>query len=493
MEKNTQNTPSPNNSFKQAQKSSIGDAWMELMRGIKEWFADLVDLQDGMDREGTIVYIKSSKMMRGANVWMLICSIMIAALGLDLNSEAVIIGAMLISPLMSPILGIGLGVGINDRLTLIQAAKQFGISILIALAASTLYFTVTPLGTLTDMIEARTAPTLLDGFVAIFGGLAGIVSITRKDKSNAIPGVAIATALMPPLCVTGYGIAMGDSQIALNSFYLFFLNSFFIALTSYLVIRLLDFPLKEHPNAKDGRRARIVVGVFSLLLIIPGIMIFQRVVEKTRNTQALKSFVTEEFGSDCINYRLFNIEPDSNVLVVQLINRHVPDSLIHVYNDKLAQLDNIENTYLQAIPDYRIHLEELDRKTLEFKQIDVLKERLESIQKKQLAEERQDSIQQQLIAKTKVQQLDSLQWVQLSKSLKMAEQFADIDTISFGQTQVIDFKHAPKDVSLFLAHWNSRPNSRTRKSKEAKLERFLHNYFKTYAIEVDTFIVRSYY
>ncbi|MBK7871513.1 MAG: DUF389 domain-containing protein [Saprospiraceae bacterium] len=197
-----------------------------ILRAVRMWFKDLINLEEGLDREGTVVSIKSGKVMRGANAWLLMCSIMVASLGLDLNSAAVIIGAMLISPLMSPILGIGLAVGINDRDALFLAIRQFSIAIAIALFTSTLYFLITPLGELTKEIEARTAPTFLDGLVAVFGGLAGIISTSRKEKGSAIPGVAIATALMPPLCVTGFGIATGNWQIMLNSFYLFFLNSF---------------------------------------------------------------------------------------------------------------------------------------------------------------------------------------------------------------------------------------------------------------------------
>ena len=346
---------------------SISESFRGLWLGIKSWFVAFIDLKEGMDREGTVISINTGKMMRGSNAWMLICSIMIASLGLDLNSEAVIIGAMLISPLMSPILGIGLGVSTNDRATLFMAIKHFLISILIALITSVLYFRLTPLGTFTDMIEARTAPTFLDGLVAIFGGLAGIISITRKDKSNAIPGVAIATALMPPLCVTGYGIANGNMEIALNSFYLFFLNSFFIALTSYLIIRLLDFPYKEHLDVGEARRTRLAILVFSLIIIIPGAFILRGVIQDLRDKQSIKTFVHDRFGTDCINYQVFSVLPDANLsdanrsadsslLVVQLINRDVTDSMMHVYNHLLRDSYALEHISFQAIPDYRIQL-----------------------------------------------------------------------------------------------------------------------------------------
>jgi len=234
-------------------QKDVKSLFSEFLDAVVEWFADLINLQEGMDREGTIVSIRTNKRIRGASAWLLMCSIMIASLGLDLNSPAVIIGAMLISPLMSPILGVGLGIAVNDKEGVFISLQHFTVAILIALFTSTLYFLITPFGELTPEIEARTAPTLMDGLVAVFGGVAGIISVSRKDKSSAIPGVAIATALMPPLCVTGYGLANTNWQVALNSFYLFFLNSFFISTSTFLIIRYLQFPLKTYLDEKEGR------------------------------------------------------------------------------------------------------------------------------------------------------------------------------------------------------------------------------------------------
>ena len=233
---------------------NIVDSFKKLLNDIWAFFYDLIDLKDGMDRKGTIQNIKDNKRMRGANAWLLMCSIMIASLGLDLNSPAVIIGAMLISPLMSPILGVGLGVGINDRETLYVSLQHFVIAIGIALFTSTFYFFFTPFGDLTDEIRARISPNTLDALVAFFGGIAGIISGSRIDKSNAIPGVAIATALMPPLCVTGYGIANGEWEIMSKSFYLFFLNATLVALATFLIVRFLRLPMKKYETIRDKKK-----------------------------------------------------------------------------------------------------------------------------------------------------------------------------------------------------------------------------------------------
>ncbi len=184
---------------------------------------------------------------------------MIASLGLDRNSPAVIIGAMLISPLMSPILGLGLGVGINDREVIKKSLTHFSVAIFIAILTSTIYFMLTPLGDLTPEIEARTEPTILDVMIAFFGGVAGIISIARKDISTTIPGVAIATALMPPLCVTGYGIANWNLEIVLSSFYLFFSNTFFISLATYFIVRLLEFPYRRYLKKKIAEETELML------------------------------------------------------------------------------------------------------------------------------------------------------------------------------------------------------------------------------------------
>jgi len=182
----------PSDAPQEESKEQISRGFSDLWIGTKKFFHELTDLTDGLDKVGMIKRIKENKRMRGANAWLLMCSIVIASLGLDLNSPAVIIGAMLISPLMSPILGIGLAVGINDRYTLNISLQHFGIAIAIALVTSTLYFLLTPFGDATPEILGRTKPTLLDVMVALFGGIAGIISSSRKDQSNAVPGVAIA-------------------------------------------------------------------------------------------------------------------------------------------------------------------------------------------------------------------------------------------------------------------------------------------------------------
>jgi len=303
----------------QQPEKQIQSGLSEFWTGTKNFFSKLIDLRKEVDPEGTIINIRNNKKMMGSNAWMLMCSIVIASIGLDQNSQAVIIGAMLISPLMSPILGVGMAVGINDRIMLQISLKHFGIAIGIALTTSLLYFWLTPFGGLTEQIEARTSPTFLDVLIAFFGGIAGIVSGSRKDLSNAIPGVAIATALMPPLCVTGYGIANGDWIIALNSFYLFFLNSVFVALATYMIVRWLKFPLHQFSNMAEQRKARNIIAIIAVLLIIPSFLILRKVLGDVQTRNNINTFVAENFqdalpritkinGTDSLAVRVFLFE-----------------------------------------------------------------------------------------------------------------------------------------------------------------------------------------
>jgi uncharacterized hydrophobic protein (TIGR00271 family) len=191
------------------------------------------------DFNTVITGIESGISFRGTNLWILIFAIFVASLGLNVNSTAVIIGAMLISPLMGPIMGIGLGIGINDPLLLRRAISNFAIATIVALTTSTIFFLLSPLNDAHSEILARTSPNIYDVLIALFGGFAGIIATSTRQKGNVIPGVAIATALMPPLCTAGYGLATWQMNFFLGAFYLFIINTVFIALATLLIVRLL--------------------------------------------------------------------------------------------------------------------------------------------------------------------------------------------------------------------------------------------------------------
>lgn len=258
-----------------------------------------------------------------ADYWFLVSSALLACLGLDTESSAVIIGAMLVSPLMSPILGVGLAFGTSDRDLLKGSTRTLGIAVAVSLGIATLYFMLSPLGEMTRELQARTRPTLLDAGVAFFGGIAGIVAGTRDRAGSAIPGVAIATALMPPLCTVGFGLASLDLAVALGAFYLFFINAVLIAAATYLVVRLLRLPLKRVAPRDVGRRRLWLATVLSIVLL-PSVVILVVVVRDARRQRALSSFAEAVSTRDDRTVLRWALRPEKDSTVLSLFVAGAP-------------------------------------------------------------------------------------------------------------------------------------------------------------------------
>jgi len=226
-------------------------------------------------------------------MFILICAMIIASIGLNTNSVAVIIGAMLISPLMSPIQSLGLGLSNGNLKRVYVSLFRLGIFILISVVSSTFYFLVSPINDATPQILARTYPTLWDVLIAIFGGTAGVIGKTNEDGGNVVPGVAIATALMPPLCVVGFGIAHGNSKIFLGAGYLFIINVFFIMLTTLIGLKIYSVGISRTKHRMSVRQ-QIVFYVGSLIVIVPSIYTATTLVQDTARENSLKKFISRE-------------------------------------------------------------------------------------------------------------------------------------------------------------------------------------------------------
>ena len=291
-------------------KKTFRDKVSVLWHDVRLYLKALVDIDVDCDAQATIDNISRSVEFRGVNVWILAFAIVIASVGLNVNSTAVIIGAMLISPLMSPIMGIGLAIGISDNELLRKSLRNLMIMVLISLFASTTYFLLTPLSDAQSELLARTKPTVFDVLIALFGGLAGIVATSRKqEKVTVVSGVAIATALMPPLCTAGYGLGTGQWIYFFGAFYLFFINSFFIALATFLMVRYLKFPRKHFVDAQHERKVRRSILIFSLIIIIPSIFIGINVIRETSfNSQAIKYVSEMEHSAVLENVQIINVK-----------------------------------------------------------------------------------------------------------------------------------------------------------------------------------------
>ncbi len=244
------------------------------MNRFSKFFASVVNMRDHIDIPAATASIRGSVAFRGPNVFILACAIVIASVGLNLNSIPVIIGAMLISPLMGPILGFGLGLGTNDTALVKDALKNFAVMVVISIIASSLFYVLSPLQ-LEQQTEllARTNPTLYDVFIALFGGFAGILENSRKDKGGTvIPGVAIATALMPPLCTVGYGIAHLAPRFIFGALYLFIINTVFITLATFVTVKYLHFPSVYGADDVMRRRSARWITVILVLLLVPSVL-----------------------------------------------------------------------------------------------------------------------------------------------------------------------------------------------------------------------------
>lgn len=309
----------------------------ENLRGIYDFFKKTVSFKEGSDVNGTIKSIRSGINFTGPNVWVLICSIIVASVGLNTNSVAVIIGAMLISPLMGPIRGMGLGVGTNDIKLIFESLKNFGVAVGISLLTAWLYFLISPLTEITPELEGRTGPNLMDVFIAFFGGLAGIIAASRGDNSTVIPGVAIATALMPPLCTAGFGLASGNWPFFFGALYLFLLNTLFICLSTIIVVRYLNFPLRSFINPKVEKKVKIISYVLIFLVIIPAGYLFYGKIQETIFNQSARNFIKEVVEEDRTLRHTQKIVYDdaSSKLELILTNKVVSDATILRWKSKM--------------------------------------------------------------------------------------------------------------------------------------------------------------
>lgn len=256
--------------------------------------------------------IDNGVVFKGTNLWILVFAIFIASLGLNVNSSAVIIGAMLISPLMGPIIGMGFGIATTNLELLKKASYNYLFAALVGITTSTIYFSLTPINVAQTEMLARTSPNIYDVLIAFFGGLAGIVAIASKMKGNVIPGVAIATALMPPLCTAGYGLATLQLEFFFGAFYLFFINTVFISLATLLTARILKFPQKEIVNTKIAKRTNRIILIVTILTILPSIYFGYTMVQQDRYNQKAAEFIKSEIATHPIpNVYLLKEEVDA--------------------------------------------------------------------------------------------------------------------------------------------------------------------------------------
>jgi len=430
----------------------------------KTFLHSIVSIKEEVDIEATTISIKKGIDFSGSSVWILVCSIIVASIGLNANSIAVIIGAMLISPLMGPIRGFGLAIATNDIKTLGKSLMNFGIMVMVSLLASWVYFWLTPLHDITPELAARTKPQVLDVMVAFFGGLAGIIAAASSNKSSAmtiIPGVAIATALMPPLCTAGFGLATHNWDFFLGAFYLFTLNSVFIALSTIVTVWMLRFPLVNFLNKKKERRIKIIIFSSLLIVVIPSVIGFVNI----------------------INESMFYGESKKYIAHLELQNKNVNISSKVNYNNGNPEITLwIQGDYLDArdikywkskAKDYKMGEVSLKIKQNDKAQyIDTNSIRLKTMYETKLsalntvAEER-DYLKHELIKL----QTDKLNISELEQRIKLG--YPTLKKLSFGEAYETNFTGKIDTLYLFNVHWGEFSDSLVKNKKVEELKKTL--------------------
>ena len=316
-------------------------------------FIKLFNLHEGEDdRAKTLEIIKNNIAFNGANLWILACAIIVASVGLNVNSTAVVIGAMLISPLMGPIVGAGFSLGIYDFDLLKKSLRNLALSTIIGLVFSTLYFYISPFKDVQSEILSRTSPNIYDILIAFFGGIVGVIAVTRVEKGNPIPGVAIATALMPPLCTAGYGLATANWSFFLGAIYLYSINCVFIGLATFLIIKYLKYPPKKQVDEKQQKQVRYTITALILVMIVPSAYFAYSLYVEQQLKKNIELFIKEEFVENgyTIVYKKTDLNTLNRKIELGFLSKRFDKNEINSFNKKLKKY-SITNTKLVILQD----------------------------------------------------------------------------------------------------------------------------------------------
>mgnify|MGYP006079974831 FL=1 len=447
-----------------------------LFKSISSFLSDLLDIRGETDKDQTIADIKKDIAFKGHTAWILIFAVFIASIGLNVSSTAVVIGAMLISPLMGPILGIGLSLAIYDIDTLKRSLVNLGVMVGLSVFTAFLYFKLSPLTEETPELVARKAPIILDVLIAIFGGFALIVARSKKGTmASVIFGVAIATALMPPLCTVGYGLAIGDPKFYLGALYLFCINTIFIALATFVVAKILSFPLVKYANEAKRNKIKWTVTIIAVLAIVPAILTFITVLEKSNQDRDIRNFIKNEIKSnEELFYSNHEVNYDKKKISFTFFSE-LPDETI-------ADLKNDKNSY-EYIKDFKFKF-----KGNKVKSFDLISTAYQDSQKR--VEQKNnvikglqgtiENLKAELESKNKKLPLDFLK---ISKEAKI--NFYDLKSISFYKELKSDFKKIDTLPTARII-WRSLLDDSLALKRNNKLRVWLKNEMK-----LDTVYVRN--
>ncbi|MDB2321326.1 DUF389 domain-containing protein [Flavobacteriaceae bacterium] len=463
------------------QNNNIFENFSQLFYDTRIYLVNLLDFRKDADQISTIEEIKANIQFKGATAWILICSILVASIGLNTNSIPVVIGAMLISPLMGPILGVGLSIAINDIDTLKTSLISLGTMILLSVLTSFVYFWIFDINADTSELFARTRPDIREILIAFFGGLALIIATTKKGTiATVIYGVAIATALIPPLCTAGYGIAVGDLNYFLGAMYLFIINTIFIALATFIVTKFLKFPMINYVDSIKRRRISRFATLAAIIVMIPAVWTFVNVVNESNFKNDAQSFLNSELdilpNSKYIKKNTvvqYHSDKPSLIELTTLGNDQISKEIEFVLNTKMKNYSSLNNTEL-------IINQSIFREINNLEYMEELRSRdsLDLLSQTQKINFLENKVQELLVLEK-----NYIEFPNLLRELNI--NYSEIDEFSYSNILKSDFKSIDT-VSVFYVKWNdSLVNEVDVTRKSSQLEKWLK-----YKLNLDSIIIK---
>ncbi len=467
------NKENTNNPIEEVSSKEVKKDFQGLLGSVKQFLSELLDIRQNTDLEATKEAIIADIPFKGHTSWILICSIFIASIGLNANSTAVVIGAMLISPLMGPILGMGMSLAINDIDTLRRSLKNLAVMVVLSVLTAYLFFAIFPLQEESSELLARTKPDIRDVLIAFFGGLALVIARAKKGTiASVIFGVAIATALMPPLCTVGFGIAIGNFEYAGKALLLFGINTIFIALATFLVLKILRFPMVRYANSKRRRLIARLVSLTALAVMLPAGWIFWGVYQEFKFKSDANKFVLEnvtpyKFTKDGrflkdLSVLSYNRDTISSIELIFMGNEGVPDGVVATWKSNMKNYDYLNKSELKIIQ---------GSKSNESNQLKYVEE-LYTSQKNELLgkDEKIRFLESEL---ERLNKLNAKQIPFQEISAEAETNYENLEYLAFSNAIRTDFKKLDT-VSVFEAKWK-RSAKRVEILKESKK---LHNWLK---------------
>ncbi len=438
----------------------------------RKFIVELLDIRQNTDQQATKEAIIADIPFKGHTIWILICSIFIASIGLNANSTAVVIGAMLISPLMGPILGVGMSIAINDIDTLRRSLKNFVIMVVYSILTAYLFFKFFPLSDESSELLARTEPDIRDVLIAFFGGFALVIARAKKGTiATVIFGVAIATALMPPLCTVGFGLAIANWHYATGAMYLFIINTIFIALATVIVLKLLRFPMVKYINSRKRRFYARIASLIALLVMVPAIITFYNVWQKSRymkqaqdlidNTIELYKFKDRGRYLDNLTEINYNRDGVSTIELVCMGDELIPDNVIASWIEQKNSFSRLEDTELRIVQGGR------DDSEIKFNYINEL---YESKKAEVLNKDERINLLESEIAKLSKLTTKQIPFEQISAEAKL--NYENLESLGFAYTITTDFSKIDT-VPIFEVAWKKGAKRRDIEEDTEKLQNWL--------------------